>query len=467
MLPPSASSSLAPEVLLKHVKPGPRYTSYPSAAEFSDSFTVADADAELARIKNTPDEPISLYLHIPFCTRLCWYCGCNVTITRKQHVGADYVDILCREIEMLAAAIGPKRGLSELAIGGGSPNFLASEDLARVSAAVRSSFELTEDAELGVELDPRETTEGQVALLSEFGFNRVSVGVQDFAPEVQRIINRKQSIEQTTDLIDCARACGYKTVNMDLIYGLPAQTAESFAQTMDVVCDLGADRIALFGYAHLPHLRPHQKLVEREGPIPNTELRAELLGVAFQRLSKAGYLRVGMDHFALPDDELITAAHDGRLHRNFQGYVVRRANSLLACGVTGICSTESAHWQNLTDIAEWKAQIESGKLPVRRGITLDRDDQIRAYVITRLMCDAELDWSAVDDKYGLVFEDYFATEVQELAGPEYGDLVTVDRDKRRFEATPLGCNLIRNVCMVFDNYRKPPVEGRPRFSSTI
>ncbi len=467
MLPPSASSSLAPAVLLKHVKPGPRYTSYPSAAEFSDAFTVADAEAELARIKARPDEPISLYLHIPFCTRLCWYCGCNVTITRDKHKGTDYVDVLCREIELLSDAIGPGRALSEVAIGGGSPNFLESEDLARMSSAIRDSFQLTEDAELGVELDPRETTEAQVALLSEFGFNRVSVGVQDFAPEVQRIINRTQSIEQTTDLIDCARACGYKTVNVDLIYGLPGQTAESFGETMDVVCDLGANRIALFGYAHLPHLRPHQKLVEREGPIPNTELRAELLGVAFQRFSDAGYLRVGMDHFALPDDELVAAARDGRLHRNFQGYVVRRANSLLACGVTGICSTQTAHWQNLTDVDEWRAQVESGKLPVRRGIRLDTDDQIRALVITRLMCDAELDWSLVDEAFGISFEEYFGSEIDELATEEYADLVMVDRAARRFEATPLGCNLIRNVCMIFDRYHKPPVEGRPRFSSTI
>ena len=467
MLPPSSTASLSPAVLLRHVKPGPRYTSYPSAAEFHAGFTAREAREELARVGPSPSDPVSLYLHIPFCRSLCWYCGCNVVISRNAQVGSSYVDTLCKEIELLAQQVGPNRPLSELSVGGGSPNFLDPADLARLSDTVRSSFDLTPDAELGIELDPRETTAAQVVMLSEFGFNRVSIGVQDFAPQVQKLINRKQSIEQTTDLIDCARASGYNVINMDLIYGLPGQTVESFGQTMDIICDLGANRIALFGYAHLPHLRPHQKLVERDGPIPDTTLRAELLAVALERFAAAGYLRVGMDHFALPDDELVKAAMDGRLHRNFQGYVVRRATDLLACGTTGISSTGSAHWQNLSEVDEWRAQVEAGKLPVRRGIQMNEDDRIRGHVISRLMCDAELSWAEVDGLFDIDFAEYFAAEIAALSTGEYTDLIAVDEDAKRFTATPLGCNLIRNVCMVFDRYGKAPVPGKPRFSSTL
>jgi oxygen-independent coproporphyrinogen III oxidase len=471
----SALPMLEPEVLERHVRPGPRYTSYPPATQFHDGVDGSVAGAELDRLR-TEDRsaPVSLYAHIPFCRSLCWYCGCNVIATRDRERGLAYLDTLTAEIAMIGERLGGGRALSELSLGGGSPNFLPPEGLRRLSAAVRAAFRVLPDAELGIELDPRDTTEAQIAALAAEGFTRMSVGIQDFSPEVQQAIHREQSAEQTALLLASARARGFRTVNCDLVYGLARQTPESFAATLDAVIGMRPDRIALFGYAHLPHLRPHQKLVERGGPLPDTEARAALLGVALERFDRAGYVRVGMDHFALPDDALARAAADGELHRNFQGYVVPRARYLLACGTTGISDSGGAYWQNHGDLKAWAEAVERGELPVARGVVLDADDRIRREAINRLMCDGALELADLDRRCqaeaGVDADVYFATELAELEAPEQVELVAVDRLRRRIEATSLGRLLIRNVAMVFDRYLRAAASAggpRPRFSATL
>jgi oxygen-independent coproporphyrinogen-3 oxidase len=292
--------------------------------------------------------------------------------------------------------------------------------------------------------------------------------VQDFDPAVQHAIHRQQSIEQTAGLIAAARRAGFRTVNVDLVYGLPQQSRDTLAHTLDAVIEMAPDRVAWFGYAHLPHLRPHQKLVERSGPLPDTAARAALLALGLERLAAAGYERVGFDHFARPGDALAEAARAGRLHRNFQGYVVPRADHLLAFGATGISDSGRAYWQNEPDPERWAERVRAGELPVARGVALDDDDRLRGHVIRRLLCDGELDWADVDRRFGVRFEDYFAAELARLEGAEQRPLVAVDRAARRLEATPLGCNLIRNTAMVFDRYLTAHDGGaRPRFSPTL
>lgn len=455
--------------LVDRVRPGPRYTSYPPATEFTTAFTSGDAAAELERlVAERPAATLSLYAHVPFCPSLCWYCGCNVVISRDRAKGADYVELLTAELGLLAARVGEGRRVTEIALGGGSPNFLHPDELVRLFDAVRARFSVDERAEIAVELDPRETRAEQLAVLAGCGVGRISVGVQDFAPAVQAAIHREQSVEQTASLIERARAEGIARINADLVYGLPAQTPASFAATLDAIIAMAPNRLALFGYAHLPHLRPHQKLVERAGPVPGARLRAELVQMAFDKLERAGYVRIGLDHFALPDDDLARAAADGTLHRNFQGYTVRRADALVAVGTTGISDTGGAYWQNVSDVDAWAASVRAGELPVARGIRLDDDDRLRRHVITRLMCDGVLDLHSVDEQFGIRFADYFAAELDELGADEYADLVELDREAGSLLATPLGTHLIRNVCMVFDRYlAKPQAGALPRFSPTL
>ncbi len=464
-----SSAPLDPAVLLRHVRPGPRYTSYPPATEFKPDFTTEAAMAELARLRReAAAEPLSIYLHIPFCSSLCWYCGCNVVATKNRDVGSAYVTTLCAEIALLAKAVGVGHPVAEVSIGGGSPNFLPIDDHKRVTAALRANFDIVDGAELGIELDPRDTSEEQVANLAELGYSRVSVGVQDFDAAVQKAIHREQSIEQTAGLIAAARRYGFKTVNVDLVYGLPQQNPATLASTLDAILEMAPQRVAWFGYAHLPHLRPHQKLVERAGPLPDITARAELLTLGLARLTEAGYERVGFDHFAQPDDALAVAAREGRLHRNFQGYVVPHSRYLLACGATGISDSGNAYWQNQPDFDKWAQAIAEGVIPVVRGVGLDADDQLRGHVIRRLLCDGELEWAAVDERYDIHFEDYFAAQIDTLDGPDYAELVAVDRQARKLIATPLGCNLIRNVAMVFDRYLAAKMAaGKPAFSLTL
>jgi oxygen-independent coproporphyrinogen-3 oxidase len=456
---------LAPCDLISFAGRAPRYTSYPPATELAGTFGPDDARTELERMRAAePDEPISLYCHIPFCSRLCWYCGCNVTVTRDRSRGSRYVDTLLAELELMAKSVG-RRPILDVSWGGGSPNFLSPEDMAKLATGIGRYFDLPPDAMLGIELDPRDSNHGHLAALSELGFTRMSVGVQDFALPVQKAINRHQSAEQTGDLIADARRLGFKQVNVDLVYGLPLQTTESLGNTIEEVLDMDPEQVAIFGYAHLPQRLPHQKLVERAGAVPGPEARAELLFVALERFDRAGYIRIGIDHFARPDSPLAHAALEGRLHRNFQGYVPYRTAALLGVGATAISDSGGAYWQNSTDVGKWATLVEEGHLPVHRGVGLSDDDRLRRWVITRLMCDLEIDLAEVGERFSIDAPSYFERELDELGSGDYTKLVEVDRSTGWIGATALGCNLIRNVCLVFDRYSATRAPGG--FSSTI
>lgn len=437
--------------LARRSRPGPRYTSYPTANHFNASFGGPEVREALGRASaSAPDEPVGLYVHIPFCPSLCWYCGCNVTITRDPQAATAYVDLLLAELDLIARDL--HRPVGQLSLGGGSPNVLSTEDTARLLDAIRDRLGMTPDAELHVELDPRRTGVKQIESLAELGFRRMSVGVQDFAAEVQDAIHRHQSIEQTAIVVGAGRDAGFTSINVDLIYGLPLQTPERFGDTLDQVLLLHPDRMAFFGYAHLPDQRPHQKLVERAGPMPDATARAELLLLAFERAKAAGYVKVGIDHVAAPDDELAQAALAGQLDRNFQGYVARRAPSTVAIGASAISDTGDAYWQNHHDLRTWSAAIGKGELPIERGLALSPEDRLRRQVITRLMCDGKLDAAAIDAAWGIRFEEHFASELASLSAGVDADLATWDPQARRLTTSAAGDLLVRNVCMAFDTY---------------
>lgn len=443
--------------LVSHAQAGPRYTSYPPATVFRPGFGAAQAAAELATL---PADPLALYCHVPFCSQLCWYCGCNVTATRDRSRGAGYVDLLIRELDLVAAAIGRRQAVAELALGGGSPNFLEIHDLARMVAALRERFAFAADAELGIELDPRDTTAPQIDALAGLGFTRLSVGVQDFDPEVQHAIHRVQTVEQTRAVVDRARAQGFRSVNADLVYGLPGQTVARLESTLAEVVAFAPDRIAVFGYAHLPHLRPHQRLVERSLPVPGLPERVELLRAVLDRMADAGYVRIGLDHFARPDDPLVAAMNRGELGRNFQGYVIQRTQALLGCGPSAISDSGGAYWQNAVDLETWTQAVTAGELPVARGVALDADDRLRRHVIMRLMCDGRLGFAEVAERFHLDVAATFADELRQLED-QHGDLAVVDRAAGTITATPLGHHLIRNVARVFDRHTPAGSGGSP------
>ncbi len=446
------------EVIADHARPGPRYTSYPPATQFSARFDPAVATRELTSIG--ADDDIALYAHVPFCSQLCWYCGCNVTATRDRSRGTAYVDVLLRELELLGDAFSGRPRVVDLALGGGSPNFLEIADLTRLLAGVRRHATITPHATLGIELDPRDTRPDQIDALAELGFRRVSVGVQDFDERVQTTIHRLQTAAMTRAVIDRARARGFDSVNVDLVYGLPGQTPQSIGRTLDEVVRLAPDRLAVFGYAHLPHLRPHQRLVERAAPVPGVAERIELLRVVMDKLADAAYVRVGLDHFARPGDPLARASVTGRLGRNFQGYVVHRTDRLIGVGASAISDTGHAYWQNHVDVEAWTEAVNAGHLPIARGVALERDDELRRYVIMRLMCEGRLEFAEVEARYGIAFTSAFSRELATLTR-EHADLATVDRTRGAISATPLGHHLIRNVAAVFDRYAESAASGSP------
>jgi oxygen-independent coproporphyrinogen-3 oxidase len=442
---------------------GPRYTSYPPATEFR-AIDAARVTRELELVAER-GESISLYVHIPFCKSLCWYCGCNVIATRDACRGTTYVDQLATEIGLVAASVGAAP-VTEIAFGGGSPNFLSSDSLRSLLATLDRNFSIVPDARRSIELDPRTTTSDQVAMLGAARFRSLSMGVQDFSEAVQDAIHRHQTKLQTRWLVDCARAAGFDDINVDVVYGLPLQTEASFAKTLDAVIDLAPDRIALFGYAHLPSKLPHQRLVERAGRVLDSHERATLLLLGIEQLTRAGYLHLGLDHFARPGSRLARAAEDRRMVRSFQGYVEHRADAIIGLGVSAISSTSRMHWQNHAELPAWEHDIATPVLPVDRGVALDEDDRMRRAVIGRLMCDGEVDLRQVGAEHDLAEQTYFAQELAMLEGLR--ELATYDPGTRTIRTTPLGRLLVRNVCMVFDRYHRV-AEGDPRsrFSPTI
>jgi len=457
--------------LAEYASRGPRYTSYPPATEFGP-VALDQVERELTAIGDR-GEPISLYAHVPFCKSLCWYCGCNVIATRSEDRGVAYLDQLMTEMALVA---GHVRGapVTEIAIGGGSPNFLPPRSLRTLIAALDRYFAVAPDTRRSIELDPRPTTTAQVDALAAGGFRSLSMGVQDFSEAVQDAIHRHQSTLQTRWLVDRARSVGFDDINVDIVYGLPLQTEASFARTLDAVIELAPDRIALFGYAHLPSKLPHQQLVERAGRVLDRYERATLLLLGIEKLTGAGYLHLGLDHFARPGSRLARAAQTQRMVRTFQGYVEHRADAILGIGMSAISSTPRLHWQNHGELAAWEHGVAAGQLPVERGFVLDDDDRLRRAVIGELMCRGEVELVRVAADHGVDAASYFAREIAAIGAQ--GELASYDAAAGEVRTTPLGRLLVRNLCMVFDRYQREPAglpgpgsgaPAEPRFSSTI
>ncbi|CAM5276469.1 oxygen-independent coproporphyrinogen III oxidase [Stutzerimonas degradans] len=449
----------------KYDRPGPRYTSYPTAPQFHQAFA-ADDYRNAARASNeapTP-KPLSVYIHIPFCKSLCYYCACNKIITHKTERAVEYLEYLKREIAMQAALFDRSRKLTQLHLGGGTPTYFTSEQLADLMATLHQAFNMddSDDHEFSLEVDPRTVTPEQIHTLRKLGFNRLSFGVQDFDANVQAAVNRIQTEEQTRELVQAARDAQFKSVSVDLIYGLPLQTVESFNTTLNKIIDIRPDRIAAYSYAHLPDLVRAQKLIRPED-MPPPERKLELLELTIQRLTAAGYVYIGMDHFSLPDDELTLARANGTLQRNFQGYSTHADCDLIGLGISSIGKVGDSYSQNVKELSQYYARLNEGILPVQRGYQLSADDRLRRDVIISLMCHGRIDYAAVERKHGINFREYFADSLAQLAEHVADGLVELRDDA--LILLPQGQLMMRNVAMAFDAYLGG--EQRGRFSRTV
>ena len=455
--------SFDPELLRRYDRSGPRYTSYPTAVQFHSGFD-EQRYREVAAGTNAAGGPLSLYFHIPFCDTVCYYCGCNKVVTKRRDKAAPYLQRLYQELQMQSALFDRERVVDQLHWGGGTPTFISHQQMRELMAETRRHFTLhdDDDGEYSIEIDPREAGADTVALLRELGFNRMSLGVQDFDPAVQKAVNRIQSVEQTVEVLDAARSEGFKSVSVDLIYGLPLQTMDSFITTVDRVIDFAPDRLSVFNYAHLPEMFKPQRRIDVE-QLPSPAEKLAILESTTERLLQAGYVYIGMDHFARPDDELALAQREGTLYRNFQGYSTHADCDLIGLGATSIGQVGNCYAQNLKSLDDYYACIDDGRLAIFRGVELDADDILRRAVITDLICHFQLDFAAVEQGRELKFEDYFATELKELAGMAEDGLLSLG--DRRIEVLPRGRLLIRNICMVFDRYLRESREQR--FSKVI
>jgi len=440
---------------------GPRYTSYPTADRFSPAFTPESYQKWVAQ--RDPGRPLSLYIHIPFCNTLCFYCACNKIITKDRSRSARYVQYLIKEMAMQAALMPGERRLEQLHWGGGTPTFLSDDEMRELMAATNEHFTLVPDGEYSIEIDPRKVTDETIALLGSLGFNRISIGVQDFDPQVQVAVNRIQSEEETLRVMRAARANGFKSVSLDLIYGLPKQTLESVRATLERVIAANPDRLSIYNYAHMPTVfMPQRRIHESDLPAPQTKL--DILKLAVNMLTDAGYVYIGMDHFAKPDDELAVAQRAGRLHRNFQGYSTHADCDLIALGVSAIGKVGPTYSQNFREEEEYYAALDRNVLPIMRGMELDADDLVRRAIIQALMCHFALDKASFNDTFGIDFDSYFATELGELSEYAREGLLLMSAD--RLAVTPKGRMLIRNICMVFDKYLRTRTE-HARYSKVI
>jgi oxygen-independent coproporphyrinogen-3 oxidase len=464
-MPATAVASITADLLRKYDRPGPRYTSYPTAVEFNESFTADVYREKLDEAAALASEPLSLYLHLPFCEERCTFCGCAVIATRRREVVARYLDCLLREIGMLADRLHHRRGVIQYHWGGGTPTYLTSAEMTALHAGVQRHFAIDQHAEVGIEVDPRVTTREQIDGLRGLGFNRLSMGVQDFTPDVQEAIGRRQSEATTRSLFSYARGAGFDSINIDLVYGLPRQRLETFSRTIESVVNMRPERVAVYSYAHVPWLRGNQKGIDVRD-LPTPELKLDLLGAAIDIFLAAGYRQIGMDHFARPDDELARSADRGALHRNFMGYTTRPATDLVGAGVTAIGDLRGAYAQNVKKLSSYYAALDAGRFPIERGLVMTPDDLVRRFVITQLMCTFGVDIAAVERRFGVTFEEYFARELIELAsGPAAHGFVTMRPD--RLQVTTRGRLFVRNICMVFDSYLRGKSAERQVFSRTV
>ena len=451
------------DLLLKYDTAGPRYTSYPTAPHFTDAFTSSHLEEEIRTTNKTKNASgISLYFHLPFCESVCFFCGCNVTFTSDRKRPFAYTELLIQEMDKISPMVANHRRVAQLHWGGGTPTFFSPDQLKALHEATRKCFTFADDAEIGLEVDPRETTSDHLKTLQELGFNRLSMGIQDFNPEVQKAVNRIQPLATTQRVIEEARERGFQSISVDLIYGLPYQTEKSFAVTLEQIAALNPDRVAVFNFAYLPEMIRHQKAIKPE-TLPSPKEKLAILRRAIDFFTEAGYRYIGMDHFAKPDDELCRAQDEGTLYRNFQGYTTHAGCDLYAFGVSAISQVGSTYAQNRKNIHEYETAIKGSGLATQRGIQLSQDDLLRREVIMRLLCHFELDPHAIEEKFKINFSSYFADALQALQPMEADGLVRCQKDK--IVITPIGHLLIRNICMPFDAYLK--TKPNQKFSRTV
>ena len=456
---PASELVIDPVLIRSHDVSGPRYTSYPTADHFVEAFGTAELRQWLAK-RNIGgiSQPLSVYVHLPFCESICYYCGCNKVVTRDHGRSVKYIRYLEKEMALLAAQLGADTRICQLHWGGGTPTFLAREEMQALMDALNARFKLSPDCECAIEVDPRHAPEGTMEFLAGLGFNRVSLGVQDFDPDVQRAVHRVQPEELTARVTREARAAGFRSVNFDLIYGLPRQSLDSFNRTLERVIALGPDRLALYSYAHLPHVfKPQRRIVPIE--LPSPEAKLQILTLAIGCLTRAGYLYIGMDHFARPDDELAVAQRQARLQRNFQGYCAFPESDLIGLGLSAIGRVGPTYYQNEKRLDDYYAALDDERLPVARGLELTPDDLVRRAVIQALACHFRVSLESIELAYLVDFRSYFAAELKDLRRLQAEGLV--DLTDEWITVTPRGRLLVRVVCMVFDRYLR---EARARAS---
>ena len=452
------------DLIRRYDESGPRYTSYPTAVEFHEGFGEAQYRAACAR-SNQADRPLSLYFHIPFCDTVCFYCACNKIATKDRNLAQPYLDRVYRELELQSALFSPGRRVEQLHWGGGTPTFISQDQMRELMDQTRRWFNLADDevGEYSIEIDPREADAQSVALLRQLGFNRMSLGVQDFDPLVQQAVNRIQTEAETLAVLEAARAQGFRSISIDLIYGLPHQTVAGFERTLDRVLAFAPDRFSIFNYAHLPQRFKPQRRIDPD-QLPTAPIKLDILRATGDKLAAAGYVYIGMDHFARPDDELALAQRDGTLYRNFQGYSTHADCDLIGLGVTSIGKIDNTYAQNRRELDQYYADIDAGRLPVFRGIELSRDDEIRRDTITKLICHFALRYADIADRWGIDFGAYFAQDLPRLQPMQADGLL--EMDDQGIRVLPRGRLLIRNICMAFDAYRNGP-EAVAGFSKVI
>jgi oxygen-independent coproporphyrinogen-3 oxidase len=454
---------LSAALLHKYCKAGPRYTSYPTAPYFHESFGPAQWEEEL-RAAQDQGRGISLYAHIPFCDTLCYYCGCNMIATKDYGKASAYLKVLYREIDRVAALTSPQRQVRQLHWGGGTPTYLRPDDIRWLYDHLASRFTIAPDAEIGCEMDPRELTRTHVLALRRSGFNRVSLGVQDLDDQVQQAVNRVQPEPLIREVYGWLREEGFASINFDLMVGLPHQTPASFERTLDKVIAMAPDRFAVFNYAHVPWMKKHQKLILPE-TLPQLEQRLALQQLVLAKLTAAGYVYIGMDHFARPDDELVRAQRAKTLYRNFQGYTTHKDCDILAFGASAISQTGDVYAQNVKVLSEHRRLVEAGRLPVERGLRITREDKIRREAITQVMCDLELNKAAFGKQWGVDFDVHFADALQDLQEMHDDGLVVLEPATIR--VTEAGRVFLRNIAMAFDGYLRQQPAEKPRYSRTL
>ncbi|MFA5172477.1 MAG: oxygen-independent coproporphyrinogen III oxidase [Sulfuriferula sp.] len=455
--------TLDASLLEKYNQPGPRYTSYPTAPYFAETFGEADWRAELTQTQNSRRD-LSLYIHIPFCDTLCYYCGCNMVATRNYAKATEYLGYLFEEITRIAEITAPSRSVRQIHWGGGTPTYLHPDDIRRLMVHIRAHFNIASDAEVGCEIDPRELSREHVQALADSGFNRLSVGVQDLNLTVQQAVNRVQSAELISMTYGWMREAGITSINMDLMVGLPHQTVTSFNETLSKIIELSPDRLAVFNYAHVPWLKKHQNLIQ-ESDLPDLATRITLQQLLMDKLWLAGYVYIGMDHFAKPNDELVKAQQNQTLYRNFQGYTTHKDCDIYAFGVSAISQTDEVYVQNAKNLAEYQQRIAQGGLATERGLRISFEDRLRRDAITRLMCDLTLDKSRFEQQWGIVFDEHFADALTALADMQTDGLIILMPDTLR--VTETGRLFLRNIAMCFDAYLSQPSALTPRYSRTL